>query len=74
MYESGLLVNQKLITQVNSMENKKRLSTLDVRNGDTYTLCVVDTFFGDISGRFGKGATLGDPGHGPISQMKIEVN
>ena len=64
MREPGLQVNENWINQVNTTENR-RLSTLDVRNGDTYTLCVADTFFGDISGRLGKGATLGDPGHGP---------
>jgi len=39
------------------------MSTLDDRNGETYTLCVADTFFGDISGRVGKDDILGDPGH-----------
>lgn len=38
------------------------ISTLDDRNGETYTLCVADTFLGDISGRLGKGDILGDPG------------
>lgn len=38
---------------------------MDVRNGETYTLCTADTFLGDISGRVGKGDTLGDPGHWP---------
>jgi hypothetical protein len=42
---------------------KKYTSTLDDRNGETYTLCAADTFFGDISGRLGKGDILGDPGH-----------
>lgn len=37
--------------------------TLDDRRGETYTLCAAETFFGDISGRLGKGVTLGDPGH-----------
>lgn len=27
-------------------------------------MCAADTFFGDISGRVGKGDILGDPGHG----------
>lgn len=36
---------------------------MDDRNGETYTLCVADTFFGDISGRVGKVDILGDPGH-----------
>jgi hypothetical protein len=41
----------------------KLRSTLDDRNGETYTLCADDTFLGDISGRLGKGDTLGDAGH-----------
>lgn len=46
-----------------SPKQKTKGSTLDVRNGETYTLCVADTFLGDISGRAGKRETLGDPGH-----------
>ena len=41
----------------------KIINTLDDPNGKTHSICVADTFFGDISGRFGKGDILGDPGH-----------
>lgn len=45
------------------MSKKEQLTnTLEDLNGDTYTLCEAETFFGDISGRFGNGDTLGDPG------------
>lgn len=50
----------------NGIPRRKQIeqpSTLDDRNGETYTLCVADTFFGDISGRLGNGDILGDPGH-----------
>lgn len=47
----------------NPNKAKQIISTLDDRNGETYTLCVADTFFGDISGRPWKGEILGDPGH-----------
>ena len=49
-----------------------KLNTLVDRNGDTYTLCTADTFFGDMSGRLGNEDTLGDPGHGPPIITKIE--
>lgn len=43
-------------------------NTFDDLNGETQTLCAEDTFFGDISGRLGKGDNLGDPGHGADHQ------
>lgn len=46
----------------NEIDTRKKTS--DVRNGETYTLCVADTFLGDISGRAGKTDALGYPGHG----------
>lgn len=45
------------------MNSNKYTSTFDDRNGETYTLWAADTFFGDISGRLGKGDILGDAGH-----------
>lgn len=42
---------------------KRKYVTFDDRNGETYTLCAAETFFGDISGRLGKGEVLGDVGH-----------
>lgn len=51
----------------------RQITTLDDRNGDTYTLCAADTFFGDISGRLGKGDIFGDPGHGPNWPRKHEL-
>ena len=44
-------------------DTTNQTSTLDDRNGETYTLCATDTFFGDISGTLLKGDILGDPGH-----------
>ena len=44
-------------------ETKRKQTTLVGLNGETYLLSDADIFFGDISGRLGKGEILGDPGH-----------
>jgi hypothetical protein len=46
------------------------LLTFDDRSGETYTLWVAETFFGDMSGRFGNRASRGDSGNGPTDTIK----
>ena len=46
------------------------MHTFDVRSGETYTLRVAETFFGDISGRFGNLASRGDSGNGTDDMTK----
>jgi len=43
-----------------------RVSTLIARSGETYTLCMADTFLGDKSGRTGKAGGSGDAGESPL--------
>ena len=48
-----------------------RYFTFDDRSGETYTLWVAETFFGDMSGRFGNRASRGDSGYGPTDTIKV---